>query len=247
MKNTTLLLSIFSQFLFAANSFSQSEQPALVINHLAGDFYIYTTYHQFNNKPFPSNSMYLVTNKGVVLFDTPWDSTQFQPILDSIEKRHHQKVVLCISGHFHADRTAGVDYFKQKGIKTYSSKMTYDLCKANNQKQPEFYFLRDTAFTVGNHTFQTFYPGGGHTNDNIVIWFPDEKIIYGGCFVKSTDANDLGNIDDANLSEWPRSVERTMKKFPNPRYVIPGHFNWQNNGGLEHTLELLRNSNSKKS
>jgi hypothetical protein len=38
--------------------------------------------------------MYLVTNQGVVLFDTPWDSTQFQQLLDSIKIKHGKDVVM---------------------------------------------------------------------------------------------------------------------------------------------------------
>jgi metallo-beta-lactamase class B len=58
--------------------------------------------------------------------------------------------------------------------------------------------------------------------------------------VKSTENNELGYIADANLNEWARSIENVMKKYPEPEYVIPGHFAWTNNDELEHTLELLR-------
>ncbi|HLA54920.1 MAG TPA: MBL fold metallo-hydrolase [Flavobacterium sp.] len=103
----------------------------LEIHQLAGDFYVYTTYHDYDGKPFPSNSMYLVTDDGVILFDTPWDEAQCQPLLDSIEKRHNKKVMLCLVTHFHDDRTAGLDFLKSKGIKTWSTKQTYELGKAH--------------------------------------------------------------------------------------------------------------------
>lgn len=212
----------------------------LKISHLTGDYYIFTTYEPINGKPFPSNGMYCVTYNGVVLFDTPWDTTQFQPLLDSIANRHNKKVVACIATHFHEDRTAGLEYFKSKGIKTYSSKQTFDLCKQHNEKQAEFYFINDTTFNFVNHSFQTFYAGEGHTKDNIVLWCNDAKILYGGCLVKSTENKGLGNIADANLNEWSATIKNIIKKYPKPTYVIPGHFDWTSNQGLEHTLKLLR-------
>jgi metallo-beta-lactamase class B len=212
----------------------------LKITPLTGDYYIFTTYKSINGNPFPSNGMYCIYDNGVVLFDTPWDTTQFQPLLDSIANRHNKKVVACIATHFHDDRTAGLEYYKSKGIKTYSSKQTFDLCKQNNEKQVEFYFTNDTTFNFGNHSFQTYYAGEGHTKDNIVIWCNDAKILYGGCLVKSTDNNGLGNIADANLNEWSATIKNVMKKYPKPTYVIPGHFGWTSNQGLEHTLKLLR-------
>jgi metallo-beta-lactamase class B len=231
--------------LLMADSFGQTSTGKLKISHLTGDFYVYTTYKILDGSLFPSNSMYMVTDKGVVLFDTPWDTTQFQPLLDSISLKHHQKVVLCISTHFHADRTAGLEYFRQKNIKTYSSHLTYILCKEHNDNQAEYYFDKDTTFVVGSHKFQTYFPGEGHTKDNIVIWFENEKILYGGCFVKSTENEDVGNIADANMSAWETSIKNLIRKYPKIKFIIPGHFGWNGNKALEHTIKILEEEKKK--
>lgn len=240
MKNIIIILSI--SFAFSQSALSQPDQPKLVITHLTGDFYVYTTYSTYQNSPVPSNSMYLVTTNGVVMFDVAWDSTQRQPLLDSIEKKHRQKVVLSISTHFHEDRTGGLDFLKQKGVKTFSSKMTYDLCKERNEEQSQFYFTHDTVFTIGNYQFQAYYPGPGHTKDNIVVLFNKEKILYGACFIKSTESTNMGNIADADLAAWPASIKKLTRKFPKRDYVIPGHGGWENKKSLEHTLKLLQES-----
>lgn len=224
----------------AARLYAQGNEQGLVVSRLTGDFYVYTTYKPFNGKPFPSNSMYLVTGQGVVMFDTPWDTAQFQPLLDSIEKKHNRKVVMCIATHSHDDRTAGLGFLKEKGVKTYSSELTRKLCEEHNEEQAQYVFTKDTLFTVGGYSFKTFYPGKGHSPDNIVVWFPKHKVLYGGCLVKSTENSGLGNIANADLEEWPLAIKRIIKKFPEPRFVIPGHFGWTSNKGLEHTLELLR-------
>jgi metallo-beta-lactamase class B len=212
----------------------------LEIAHLTGDFYVYTTYNDFGGKPFPSNGLYLLTSEGAVIIDTPWDTSQFQPLLDSIEKKHHRKPVLCIATHYHDDRTAGLEYFRSKGIKTYTSTQTAKLCKKHNEKQPEFTFAKDTVFTVGGYKIETLYPGKGHTKDNIVVWFAKDKILYGGCFIKSCESKGLGNLADADVKAWPKSIEKVMAKFPNPQFVIPGHQGWSDNNSLQYTLKLLR-------
>jgi metallo-beta-lactamase class B len=239
-KITLSILLIFGHSLL----FGQDNQK-LRIQHLTDNFYVYTTYkelHSFGSKllKYPSNSMYLVTDNGVVLFDTPWDSTQFQPLLDSISERHNKKVVMAIVTHYHNDRTAGLDFLIHKGIKTYSSKLTYDLCKEHGEKQAEFYFQNDTVFNIGNYKFETYYAGEGHTKDNIVIWVDEYKILYGGCLVKSTENKNLGNVADANLKEWTPTIKKVIKKYPKPKFVIPGHFGWTGSKGLNHTLKLLR-------
>jgi metallo-beta-lactamase class B len=214
--------------------------PNLAINHLTGNLYVYTTWQAQGGARFPSNSMYLVTDRGVALIDGPWDSTQCQPLLDSIYRRHHQKVVLCIATHFHEDRTRALDFLRERGIATYSSAGTYALCLKNHKPLAEHIFTRDTVFHVGNASFSTFYPGEGHSRDNIVVWFPADKVLYGGCFVKSTEADGLGNVADANVAEWPHSVRRLMDKYPHPAFVVPGHQGWSDRGSLQHTMDLLR-------
>ena len=241
MRSALVLLLLLSGVCAISPLKAQTTHPGLTFYHLTGDLYVYTTYRPFEGAPYPANSMYLVTDKGVVMFDTPWDTTQLQPFLDSIEARHHQKVILSISTHFHSDRTAGLNFLKSKGVKTYASQRTNELCKKRKEEQPQYTFSGDTTFTVGNHTFQAFYPGPGHTEDNIVILFPAEKVIDGACFVKSTESEGLGNIADANLKVWKASVKKLMKKFPKPAYVIPGHMGWDGDG-LQHTISLLKKS-----
>jgi len=234
-KLTTILLALFISF----SLFGQSENDKLKISHLTGDFFIYTTYNSYKGSLVSANGMYLVTPKGVVMFDTPWDTTQFQPLLDSILIKHKQKVVLCLATHSHEDRTGGLEFLKKNGVRTFTSKMTDEQCKVNHYKRAEFTFVKDTVFTVGNISFQTFYGGPGHTIDNIVIWFPETKILYGGCLIKSSEATDLGYTGEADLEKWPTTIQTIQKKFGQPQFIIPGHQEWTNRKALEHTLELL--------
>ncbi len=214
-------------------------QP-LVISSIQKDFYVYTTWQNYQGTPYPANGMYVLTTAGAVLIDCPWDSTQFQALLDSIEVKHSQKVVMAIATHFHADRTAGFDYYRQKGIATWSSAATKKFCIRDNEKVAEFVFDKDTIFTVGDKKIEAFFPGAGHTPDNIVIWFDGHRVLYGGCFVKSTESEGIGNLSDADVKAWPSSINKTISKFKNPKWIIPGHEGWSDNRSLNHTLDLLR-------
>ncbi len=240
-----IFIILFFFLLSSSGTSGQSPNQKLVISHLTGDFYVYTTYGSYKNEPVPSNSMYMVTSEGVVLFDTPWDSTQFQPLLDSINIKHNKNVVLCISTHFHEDRTAGLEYYRKLGIKTYTTERTDELSKLSNEKRAEFLMYKDSVFKVGQHTFQTYYGGQGHSPDNIIIWFDKEKILYGGCLVKSTEAEDLGNLSDANVKAWATTIENIQDKFINPNFIIPGHLDWHSKESLTHTLILIRQYEEK--
>ena len=240
----TIILTI-TFIISLTDTFGQTEQAKLKISHLTGNFYIYTTYNTYEESQVPANGMYLITNNGVVLFDTPWDTTQFQPLLDSIKLKHNKNVIVCIATHWHSDRTAGLEYYKQQGIKTYTTLLTDKLSKKNNKKRAEFLMTKDTIFNVGQYSFETYYPGEGHTADNIIVWFSKEKILYGGCLIKGADAEDLGYLGDANIAEYENTLKRVQKKCPDPKFIIISHSDWNNINSLKHSIKLAKKLKNK--
>ena|SRR6218665_162093 len=241
------LASIVLFLAIVSNSFGQSKNSPLQISHLTGDFYVYRTFNDYKGNKISANALYLVTDKGVVLFDAPWDKTQFQPLLDSIKAKHNKDVVMLFATHSHEDRAGGFDFYKKKGIKTYSIKLTDDILKKSKEPRAKFIIPNDTTFTVGQHKFEVYYPGKGHAPDNIVVWFDKEKVLYGGCFVKSADAQDLGYLGDSDVKEWKKSISNVKTKFKNPKFIIPGHDDWKNIESLNHTGKLVNEYLAKKS
>jgi len=219
---------------------SQTTTDKLTITHLTGNLYVYTSYGLFKGERIPANGMYLITKQGAVLFDAPWDTTQFKPLMDSIAKRHHKRITMHIATHWHDDRSAGLTFYGQQGAKTYTSQLTDRLCQEQHKPRAQYTFNRDTVFHVGEYIFETYYPGEGHTKDNIVIWFQNDRVLYGGCFIKSREATNLGNVSDGNAEAWPQSIRNVQKKFGQAAHVIPGHDDWKGKQSLNHTLLLLK-------
>jgi len=211
----------------------------LLISEINDSTFVYTTFNTYKNQQVPANGLLKVTSTGVIMIDTPWDTTQFQPLLDSVFSRFNRPVNLVIATHAHDDRTAGLNYYKLKGIPTFTSLATAQICFENKAPQPEFTFLKDTLFNLNGTLIQTYFPGAGHTPDNIVIWFPNDKVLFGGCFLKSTDATDLGNLSDANMGAWPFSISNAKDRFEKAKVIIPGHGSWEQNA-IKHTRKLLR-------
>lgn len=235
------LIILYLTILFAFTEITaQAGEVKLRITPLTGDFYIYTTYNLYEGQAIPAHGMYLVTSQGAVLFDTPWDTTQFQPLLDSIKAKHNQHVVLCFATHWHSDKTAGLEYYRQQGIKTYTTVITDELSKKNNKKRAEFLMTKDTVFQIGTYSFETYYPGPGHTEDNIIIWFEKEKILYGGCLIKGVDDENLGFLGDGNIMAYAATLQKVKKKCPNPRFITIAHNDWTDVRSLKHSLRMAK-------
>lgn len=135
-----------------------------------------------------------------------------------------------------------------KGIKTYTTKLTDELSKKNNKKRAEYLIEKDTLFNVGQYSFETYYPGQGHTEDNIVLWFENEKILYGGCLIKGAEAENLGYLGDGNVFEYETTLKNVQKKYPDPKFIIVSHHDWKNINSLRHSIKMakkLRRKNRK--
>lgn len=223
-------------FLLASGANAQ-----LDLTKISDSSYIFTTYQTYKQARISSHGLLKLTSTGVVMIDTPWDTTQFQPLLDSVKLKFNLPVVLVLSTHWHEDRTAGLDYYRKKGIATYSTYATKNLCAEHQFPQATYTFEGDTTFHIGNTVFETFYPGAGHSSDNIVVYFPADRLLVGGCFVKSAEAQDLGNLSDANIGMWRVAAKTLINKYPKVKTVIPGHQKiTPGKKALKRTLKLAR-------
>ena len=104
---------------------------------------------------------------------------------------------------------------------------------------------KDTVFNLGQYSFETYYPGEGHTADNIVIWFKKEKILYGGCLIKGADDENLGYLGDANVTAYASTLKNVQAKCRNPKFIIIAHSDWKNINSLNHSLKMAKELKKK--
>jgi metallo-beta-lactamase class B len=230
-----LLIINFLLLCTAANA----QKFTAVFKPVAPNTYIHTSYALPYGSPYPSNGMVVSTTAGAVLIDTGWDEAQTKQIVRWVKTELHQPVVLCIITHCHYDRMAGLPYLKKRGVRVISTNLTRTKMSAVGLQEPEGVLPNDTTFAIGGQTLRTYFPGAGHAGDNIVVWLPAQKVLFGGCLIKDTATMGLGNLSDAVLSDWPQSVRNVQTTFPDAELIVPGHQEAGDKRLLTHTLKLL--------
>jgi metallo-beta-lactamase class B len=133
----------------------------------------------------------------------------------------------------------GLEYLQGIGVVSVANSLTIDKAREIGLPVPSIPFKDSLVFDFNGEQIDCRYFGGGHSFDNITVWIPGKKILFGGCLIRAIDAKGLGNLSDAVVSDWDLTVRSVMKKYPGIRTVIPGHGNFGGAELLTHTIELV--------
>lgn len=213
-------------------------------------------------RPWPANALLVESSGGeLVLVDTLYTPAAMRELFAWIERKLPGRRLLAINTHFHSDRAGGNAFLKEKKIPIYASDATIKLMRTRGRAVMEgvanaigdveqraaflaapiapadgvFSLERGLKLTVGGDALEVSFPGPGHSSDNLVVWFPGRKILFGGCLVVSTGR--LGNTSDADVKAWARSAS-ALSAYP-ARWVIPGHGSIFDPALVTRTVETL--------
>ena len=186
-----------------------------------------------------SNGLILMDNGKAFLFDTPVTNEQTETLMAFVADSLHTKVVGFVPNHWHDDCMGGLASLNKQGVKSYACQMTIDIAKKEGLPLPEQGFTDSLSLKLNNTEIDCYHLGSGHSTDNIVVWIPSEKILFAGCMLKDIHSQTLGNISDANVEEWLKTIQKVMDKFPSAEILIPGHGQVGGKELLIHTRQLL--------
>lgn len=237
------LLSVLI-FLIPLNIFAQDEfvkvSEDMELQKIADNIFRTISYLEIEEYGrVPANGLLVETSKGIVIIDTPWNDEQAELLNNYVKNILMDSISAVIVTHSHNDCAGGLGYLQREQIASYGLLMTKDFCELKGIPYPEKTFSDDMELTMGETVFELFYPGGGHAEDNITVWIKDEKVLFAGCLIKSLASRGRGNIEDANLEEWPKSVKRLMDRYPEAKVIVPGHGEPGDRELLYHTDKIL--------
>ena len=234
-----LLALVFSCSLISTVDAQRYTSKGLTVRKVKDRVYQHTSFLQtdsFGN--VPCNGMIVVDHGEAVVFDTPTNDKASEELIGWIEKTLKCKVVGVVATHFHEDCVGGLAAFHQHQIPSYGSDLTIELTQKNNYPTPRKSFNGLLEIPVGQEKVIVEFNGEGHTQDNVIGYFPAEKAMFGGCLIKELKAG-KGYLGDSNVNEWSATVAKVKEKYPDTKVVIPGHGKMGNIKLLDYTIELF--------
>jgi len=212
----------------------------LTVTQIAENSFVHTSFKQtddFGN--VPCNGLIVRNSDEVIIFDTPTNDKNSNELIQWITEKLDCNIKALVPTHFHDDCLGGLKSFNENGIPSYATFKTIELAKENHLVEPKNGFNESLVLKVGDENVLVKFFGEGHTKDNVVGYFPSEKILFGGCLIKAVDAS-KGYLGDANVLEWANTVESVKKEYPNAKIIIPGHGSFGDTQLLDYTIQLFK-------
>ena len=218
----------FFLLLICSFSYSQNNNKFQLIS-LSDKVYV----HTYDN----SNGIIYLYNGEAIIVSTPPSDEVTRDLINYVKTELKANIIGYVIDRWHPDAMEGLDVVHEFGIKSYANKLTCTIAEDKKLPVPENCFADNLDIKIGDKKIICKYFGPAHTEDGIVVWIPDEKILFGGNEVRNYNGW-IGNISDATLSKWSETIKKVKDEYGNAKIVIPGH---GPHGGIElldYTIEL---------
>lgn len=242
MRRLTIPLAfmLFCTALLSQSADTIHVDPDIQLIQIHDHFYIHTTFHEFENfGRAPSNGLIFHRNGKGLLVDTPNTNEQTEILINFLKDSLQITVETVIAGHWHSDCMGGLGVLHEQGINSVSSTKTRQICAAKGLPVSQTAFSDSLAWTMEGEPVVCRYFGPGHSADNIVVYFPESKILFGGCLIRSLAARGLGNTAEAHIRQWDSTVVKLKDAWPDIQTVIPGHGAYGGPELLDRTIQLV--------
>jgi glyoxylase-like metal-dependent hydrolase (beta-lactamase superfamily II) len=176
-----------------------------------------------HNDFVPGNTTVLVTNEGVVLVDDKFE-IDHDNIMAQLKKITNQPVKYVINTHYHGDHSGGNPKLQALGAQVITSQQARE--KMAEIKQPGMANVtldNSLRLFIGGKRLEVYRFGRAHTDGDIVVLFPDHRVLAAGDMFTFGDATPqlIDYAGGGSARDWTGTLDGALKlEFDQ---VVPGH------------------------
>ncbi len=197
---------------FAAPAPLHAQDAKRSITKIAGDLYRFQ-----NNFHF---SVFLVTPDGIIATD-PINAQAAKWLKGELKSRFGVPVKYLIYSHDHVDHSSGGEVFAgQATVIAHERARATIIGEQRPTATPEVTFTDRMTVTLGGKSVELIYLGLSHSDNMIVMHFPEERALYTVDFV-SVKRLPYKNLSDAYMPEWIDAVRQV--EAMDFDILVPGH------------------------
>jgi glyoxylase-like metal-dependent hydrolase (beta-lactamase superfamily II) len=199
--------------LFAVSGIAMAQEaPKRAIAKISGDLYRFQ-----NNFHY---SVFLVTPEGIIATD-PINAEAATWLKAELATRFKQPVKYLIYSHDHADHIAGGEVFADTATVVAHSNAKADIVAERRPTAvPDITFDQQATIELGGKSVELSYVGRSHSDNMIVMRFPDERTLFAVDFIPIKTVA-WKNLTDAYMPDWIDAIKQVeAMEFDQ---LVPGH------------------------
>ena len=236
---------ILSSVLFGCNQSNEKNYPA---TNVAMDLKKVTEHVYYvqgkagiatDNEGFISNAGFIITDEGVVVFDTLGTPSLAYKLLEKIRSVTDKPIRKVIISHYHADHIYGLQVFKDLGAEIIAPKGAMDYLSSPSAEErieerrfslspwvnettrlvsPDVIISKPLKFKLGKTNFIIDALGAAHSDGDLTLYVEEEGVLFSGDIIFEGRVPYLG---DSNTKKWLETlIQMETGKI---KALIPGH------------------------
>lgn len=215
--NRTLLLRLSAGILLAAGSwiaYTQNRAPQQAnnkLNKISDDLY--------EIEGDGGNVAVYITNEGVILVDDKFEY-DYNDIVSKVKSVTAQPIRYVLNTHHHGDHTGSNAKFLPTAEIISHVNARKNIVEGKQPGAPRVTFTQEMEVNLGGKEVVARYFGRGHTNGDVMVYFPALKVLHtGDLMAGSSPLIDYGG--GGSLLEWTATLDEALQMDVDT--VIPGH------------------------
>ena len=192
-----------------------------------------------DNEGFVSNAGVVITDAGVVVFDSLGTPSLANTLLGKIREITDKPIVKVVVSHYHADHIYGLQVFEEQGAKVWApvgaEKYLGSPNAANRLEErrvslypwvndstrlvaPDHYVQTQETFSLGGVDFTVSPVGAAHSDGDLTLYVEPDAVLFSGDIIFEGRVPFMG---DANSKHWLEVLERMEER--KLAALVPGH------------------------
>ncbi|MDD2903995.1 MAG: MBL fold metallo-hydrolase [Syntrophales bacterium] len=210
------------------------------LQKITGSIYAYTDAKTASAKnSFGANAGIIIGQDYIVAVDSLMSAREAQRFIKDIRKISKKPIKFLINTHYHLDHSLGNSEFAKLGAiiiaqendkenmeKNGAGMLEYAKKNGLSDKDlqgtkvvyPTLTFKERVTLYLGNNKVEVIYPGPSHTSGSVLVYVPQEKVLFTGDILFTNFHPFMGNAD---IPGWIKVLDQVMAM--DVAKIIPGH------------------------
>lgn len=192
-----------------------------------------------DNKGFISNSAFVVSEEGVLIFDALGSPSLAQKYLGLIRQVTDKPIKKLFISHYHADHIYGTQLFKSLGVEVLAPKGAANYynsegadARLNERRKslkpwvsettrvvvPDKLIDKDYQFTFGKLNIDVISFGSAHSHGDLALYIKEDAVLLTGDLVFTGRIPFVGGNE---IQNWITKIDY-LEKIP-AKKIVPGH------------------------